>query len=396
MAVNVNKVKQKAEEEAAKAAARAAGGARYWSPQGGKNSVRFMPPWTSEGDNADQFWREVYVHWSIGADDSGEGGQSFACPAQTPHGPGGACPVCQHVAQLRATKDPADMELANNIRAKQRFYSNVVDLEDPVYTSKDLEEWKGRQEDKTRECPFKIGDSKIQVFSYGPMIYKDLLDLFCEADISDLNGGRTIVITREGLGRETKYRTRPEFAPTPFSVKGRSIEEALVNLDNLMPFAPPEQMAAAIEGKTAPAQRQVPASKPAPQLPAANPASAGTGTSKPPAAAAQKPAVQQPKPTLPVIQTPPASTAAPADAPPCYKDLVTLNKTDPECVGGQKGADIFDPCPFVTDCDNAIKASQAPATPSRRAAKKAPVVQQPTEQSSEVDDLEAEMRQSLE
>lgn len=390
MGVDVNKVKQKAEEEAARAAARQSGGFKYWSPAVGKNNVRFMPPWTTNGDNANQFWREIFVHWGIGADDAGEGGQSFACPSQTPFGPGGACPVCQYVAQLRATKDQADMEMANNLRAKQRFYSNVVDLEDAVYTSKDVEEWKGRQEDKTRECPFKVGDTKVQVFSYGPMIYKDLLDLFSEADLSDLNAGRTIVITKEGQGRETKYRTRPEFSPTSFSPKGRPLADVLVDLDRLMPFAPPEQMSAALNGEAyTPPARQVGSGKQAPQLPPAN--AAPTPTPAPKAAApAQK--VQQPKPTPAVLPQAPAEPEG--EAPPCFKDLTTCSKTDAECVGGQKGQDIYDPCPFFKQCDAAMEASKAPAAPpARRAAKKAPAA---PAQASEVDDLEAEMRQSLE
>lgn len=399
--VDVNKVKQKAEEEAAKAAARQAGGFRYWSPKGGKNKIRFMPPWTAEGNNANQFWREVFVHWGIGADDAGEGGQSFACPTQTPFGPGGACPVCVYVAQLRGTKDAADMEMANNLRAKNRFYSNIVDMDDSVYTSKDVEEWKERQEDKTRECAFKPGDTKVQVFSYGPMIYKDLLDIFCETDISDLNGGHDVIITREGTGRETKYRTRAEFSATAFAPKGRAISEAVIDLDRLMPFAPPEQMAAALNGEAPAPRQQVPAAKPAPQLPAAN-----TG-----AAAAPKPtpAVQQPKPT-PAVQPKPTPAPAkqqslpqtpPADeAPPCFKDLQTCNQGDAECVGGQKGEDIYDPCPFFTDCHAALVASQAPAAPpARRAAKKTtptvPAAAAAPAQSQEVDDLEAEMRREL-
>jgi hypothetical protein len=404
MGVDMGKVKQKADEEAQRALSRQAGGFKYWNPKPGKNRVRFMPPWTVQGPNANQFWREIYVHWGVGTDE--DNAQSFACPVKTPHGPGGSCPVCHYVEQLRATKAPEDAELANQMRAKQRFYSNIVDLDDPTYSDKDVQEWKARQDDKTRECPFKEGDTKVQVFSYGPMIYKDLLDVFCDQgiDITDLNTGHDVVITREGSGRETKYRTRPDFNATVFAPRGRQISDVNVDLDRLMPFAPLEQMTAALTGTpTAPSsQQQVPAGKPAPGLPAAN---TGTQAQAQPRTQAAAPRTAAPNPAAapqqqmavsqqPVQQQKALPQAPPEDAPPCYKDLKTCNGQDAECVGGTKGDDIYDPCPFFGACNDAKVAASQPKTPSRRTAKKTPTVPD-TSQSESVDDLEAQMRDSL-
>jgi hypothetical protein len=414
MGVDAAKVKQRAEEEAQKAAARAAGGFSYWSPKGGKNRVRFMPPWKHcehggsdrcqlpECKTADNFCREIFVHWGIGASDSNENGQSFSCPVQTPHSPsGGSCPICVHVAQLRATKDAVDAEMANELRAKQRFYSNIVDLDDPVYTSQDVDAWKAKQDDKSRECGFKPGDTKVQVFSYGPMIFKDLLDIFCEVDISDLNGGHDVTITREGKDRETKYRTRAEFNPSAHVLRGRPINEALIDLDRLMPFAPPDQMQAALRGEVAPA---VAAGKPVPALPAATTQPAAQPQAALPARQTAPAARPAPAPAAKPAPAPAAQPVAaaplekPADSPDCWHDLKTVNPADAECVGGQKGQDVYDPCPYFQSCQSAKLASLQPKpTPGRRtAAKKAmPTVPQTTAQPESVDDLEAEMRQSL-
>jgi len=35
----------------------------------GKNKIRVMPPWTEEGTNAYQWWREVWTHWGVGPDE---------------------------------------------------------------------------------------------------------------------------------------------------------------------------------------------------------------------------------------------------------------------------------------------------------------------------------------
>ena len=72
--VDMSKAKKKAQEEADRAAARASysGSLIYWKPKQGKNKIRVLPPWTDDENspNANQFWREVYVHFGVGENDT--------------------------------------------------------------------------------------------------------------------------------------------------------------------------------------------------------------------------------------------------------------------------------------------------------------------------------------
>lgn len=378
MGVDVSKVKAKAEEEAQRAAQRTATGFKYWSPKAGKNRIRILPPWTAQGANANQFWREIYVHWNIGLDE--ESSESFPCPTRTPNGTGGVCPVCVYVDKLRATKDPADAEMAQNYRAKQRFYSNIIDLEDPTYTADDLNEWKARQNDKNAETPFNIGDSKIQVFSYGVMIYKELLDYFMDVDISDLSKGHDVIITREGVGQQTKYRTRIDHVPTQFPFRAkRAIEDVLINLDALMPFVPENEMLAALPDNPAFAPAQ-----PRAQVAQAQPKTLPAAVSAPTTTTLGGVEFQRPQAAVKAVP----AVAAPVEYPPCFKDINVHSETDAECIGGKKGGDEFDRCPVYEECHAAIVALSAP---KRRTAKKASA----TGNDASADDLEAQMRASL-
>jgi hypothetical protein len=142
MGVDFEKIKKKAAEEKLRAAKRNFTKANFWTPKDGSNEIRLLPPWTNDPDNENcgLFWREIYVHFGVGADGENKG-RIFSCPQRSPDGPKTSCPICAHVESLYATQDPVDAEVAKDIRAKQRLYSNIIDLSDPVYVKKDLEQW---------------------------------------------------------------------------------------------------------------------------------------------------------------------------------------------------------------------------------------------------------------
>lgn len=381
MAIDFAKLLNKAKEEAQRATGggRGAGRVKYWKPRDGKNRIRLMPPWSTDPSNvnAGQFWREVYVHWSVGQNGRDEeNGASFSCPVKTPGGPGGHCPICVQVDRLRATKDPVDAEMAKDLRAKQRLYSNVVDLDDPTYTPADIGEWRESQQDKDRECPFSVGDTKVQVWSYGPQIFKELLDVFTDQiDITDLSKGHDVILTREGKGRETKYRMRISPTPTKHNFVG-PVAERLVDLDRLMPFTAPENMQAALTGAPMPAVASLPPVRASANF-APGPASDNDFS------------LADFKPVVPKSLQAPAPTE---DPPRCFKDPNVHSATDPECVGGSKNGEVFDPCPFFGPCQSGVQALTAVRpTASRRAAAK-PVT---PEADDSIDALEAEMRRSL-
>ena len=389
--VDIGKMKQRQEVEDAKEAARAAGGFKFWSPQLGENRLRFMPPWTEEGPNANDFARESYVHWNIGPE---EKGVTFTCPVRSPNGPGGDCPACVHVKALRATEDAADQEMAADDAAKQRFFSNIVDLDDEFFTAEDVTAYKTKNQGG--DCPFEIGDTKVQVFSYGPMIYKDLLDIFADnIDITDLDTGWDIQIKKTGKGKTgTSYRVKLDnnkgecaFA---FKSEKKTLADRLVNLDNLMPYKSLEDMNAALSGVVV--GSQMPAGAPPPQLPAA---------SAPPANTQPAPA---PAPSNGAAPTSAVQVAeAPEEEPPiCFKitegENAFFNETDAECIGGEKdlggddGIQVFEACPWFAECKS--HCNPEPVKKKRRGRRKAAAAPAPGT-GDPVDSLEAEMKANL-
>lgn len=392
MGVNMDLIKQRAQEEEAKALARSAGPFRFWTPVAGKNKIRIMPPWTDEGKHAGLPYREVYTHFKVGLDEDSQ--KTLTCVTKTPSdGPKQVCVICAYIEKLRATQQPGDAELAQGMAAKQRFLYNIVDLNDPVFTDQDVAEWKASQQNKDSECPFAVGDTKLQVYTSGSMVWGDLMNIFSDAgvDITDFNSGHDVILTREGKDRRTKYSARANMTPSPFILKGRPLVEAQFNLDKLSPFPNEQQINDAMLSLGAPVSA---GSNGAPSLPPPSQAVRPPQPQLPPTQAAPAPA---PAPQAAPTVTPSAQVVSPPDAPGCYGDKETCNPDDQECVGGQKGKDIYDPCPFFQNC-HTIKFGPSPEkkAPSRRtAAKRAvPVVPNIT-QSSDVDDLEAEMRNAL-
>src|SRR5258706_2411143 len=115
MGVDRERVKQRLDEEHQRAAARAQGGVKFWKPKQGENRIRLMPPWKTRAHpkpcrcevchNADDFCREVYLHWNVGT--SEENQQTFTCPVRTPPNKGSNCVICGYVDQLRGSGDAA-------------------------------------------------------------------------------------------------------------------------------------------------------------------------------------------------------------------------------------------------------------------------------------------------
>jgi len=243
---DIKKAQQKAAEEAARAAAMGNFGPMpFLKLKSGKNRIRVMPPWTDEGKNAYQWWREVWTHWGVGPDD--ENKKTVACPKKTPQLDGAAtdCPVCDEVERLRATGDPADLEEAKALRARMRVFVNAIDLDDPEWTQENIDEMIGAgvEEDRLPE----VGDPKIQVLGFGSMIFKELLDYYNdEIDMTDLEEGYNVIITKEGKDLNTKYRVRLEKnvsqAPVPDD------DPKLHNLDMVQQVKSAAEITAIMEG----------------------------------------------------------------------------------------------------------------------------------------------------
>ncbi len=261
MGVDLQKQKEKKQEEARKVAERLARQlqrtVQRWKPKTGESKIRLMPPWTSEGHNANNFANEVYLHWHIP-------GISYPvlCVAQTP-GQEGVCPVCELYEQLKASDSPEDQELAKEVRAKVSYDSNIVDLKDPVYKQTDVDAFE--EENPGVECPFTVGSTKVQVWSYGVTLYKNFLDIFASGvDITDLSTGFNINLTREGKTREnTKYRMILEPDRSPFVPKGDiDLMEKIYNLDAMHQAKDPDELRALVSGEVSPEKALTPKTAP--------------------------------------------------------------------------------------------------------------------------------------
>lgn len=244
--VDMDKAKKKAAEEAAKAARQNFGPRPTWQPKPGKNRIRILPPWTDEGHNAFQWYRETYVHWNLGPEDE-DRKSSVTCPMKTPPENISPCPVCEYVEQLRSSGDPANLEEAKRIKAKMAVYVNMIDLKDPTWTEENIEELQANNvpEDRLPE----VGEPKVQVYRFGTMVFKDLLDYYTDdVDLVHLDEGFNIVITREGKPGDinTKYRVRTE--PKPSRAPVPDDDPKVHNLDMMKPILNPQQIEAVMEG----------------------------------------------------------------------------------------------------------------------------------------------------
>lgn len=237
MPVNLKKIDQKLQEDAQKEAQKNIGQIRNWKPVIGRNQIRLMPP----AEGLEDYCKEVYTHWQVGNDKS----PPFTCQVQTP-GLSGGCPICDEVNRLRATNDPVDQDTANKMRAKREFVANIVDLNDPTFSQEDYDSLVSAG----REATFDVGDTKIQVFRFGPMIYGQINNVFAalKKDLTDLTTGRDIVLNRTGKGKENTKYTATALDPTPFENVGAPVLSKLYNLDAITAPRIVSDMQAALSG----------------------------------------------------------------------------------------------------------------------------------------------------
>lgn len=138
---------------------------------------------------------------------------SFACPRL--NGAKRACPACRKADELRATQNPADFELAGEIRASKRVYANVI----------------------SRAAP----ERGPIIFAFGKLIHEDLMALAHNPDWGDLSNptadGYDVSITRTGTGkRDTKYKVAGARDCTPLSEDPEQVQAWLEMMHDLNRF----------------------------------------------------------------------------------------------------------------------------------------------------------------
>jgi len=141
-----------------------------WLPREGENRIRILPPWNNEGI----FYKEVLFHWA-----SSTRNQTFPCRRTI----GDSCYICD----LADSKRMVNREEYQKLKPRKRFYMNILDR---------VREFEG-----------------IQIASVGVKVLTQILQYFCDpewGDLTDVNSGRDVIITRSGQGLDHLRRLLSE------------------------------------------------------------------------------------------------------------------------------------------------------------------------------------------
>jgi hypothetical protein len=206
MAINIDKMRQKLD------ALNTKGGDKkllFWKPQEGEQTIRIVPD--ADGDPFKEFW----FHYGV-ADEVG-----FLCPKKN-HGD--SCSVCNFTSELYSTKDEEDRKVANQLRAKQRFFSPVVVRS---------EEAEG-----------------VRLWGYSKTVYESLLNYVLNpdyGDITDPESGTDLVVSYGKKAGQMFPTTDvlPRRRPSPLSndtSKARDWMETKLPYDTLFASKSPEEV----------------------------------------------------------------------------------------------------------------------------------------------------------
>jgi hypothetical protein len=152
---------------------------------------------------------------------------SFNCPRMMARRP---CGACKKADELRATGNPADFDMAGEIRASKRVYANVINRANP-------------------------GRGPI-IWAFGKTIHEELMALAHNdewGDFSDpTDAGYDIIITRKGTGkRDTRYKVNGARDCTPLSDDAAQVTawlDMLHDLDRFMRVPSDEELARMLPG----------------------------------------------------------------------------------------------------------------------------------------------------
>lgn len=175
-------------------------------PAAGKHTYRILPSWRGGDDK--QFWHDFSMHF-IKTTESIKAGNKpaavYICSSKTFDKP---CEVCAAIEKMMAvsTDDDTTKQL-KEAKSAQRYLMNVLHL--------------------TGDEP-----DKPQVMEVGTGVFEGVCNLIGEyGDITDLNEGIDLVITRSGTGLDTKYAVMPAAKSKPVN---KSVMSGVTNLDEFV------------------------------------------------------------------------------------------------------------------------------------------------------------------
>lgn len=253
-------------------------------PTDGRGRYRILPSWRGDGQ---QFWHDFGQHFVKNA--AKEITAIYMCTDKTFGRP---CSVCEAIGQgIKSATDDYTMEILKDARSTGRVLLNVLHLDGPT-------------------------PGEVQILELPPTVFGQVIEIAQEWEeagesIFALNGGKDIIVSREGSGKNTKYTSQVAAKSLPVDP---SVLAKLHNLDEYVRQESSEQMARALNSV-----RSVSGLLPAPSassgLPAAaSAAGAATLVDDDPYAAAPPP-VRRAAPAESVEDVTPRPVVRPAAAP---------------------------------------------------------------------------------
>lgn len=178
----------------------------FWHPKEGDNIIRILP----YGGTSQPFYIRFYRHF-LGAQER----RSVIC--RKTYGEDEYCPACEAVELLRQRSDVESRRLASEVRRRERFAFNILDMNE-----------------ETR---------RPMVWEVGARVFEAILSLFLDPEYQDIDSpvrGRNIKIYRTGRGRnDTRYSVRP--AATPSQIPQEVLSQ-VINLQELFKVPSVDEM----------------------------------------------------------------------------------------------------------------------------------------------------------
>lgn len=162
------------------------GGADFFKFENGENRIRIIPP----APGVKRFFVRRATHWNVveGGIEKGEG-DNFNCPRALDKT--AKCFLCDRVAELEASDDADDKKLAKELRARSQWMYAIVDLDDV--------------------------EAGIQICGFPKTVHEAVGQYVADddyGDISDLDDGYNLVVTRKQQKKKITYDTRAKKNPS--------------------------------------------------------------------------------------------------------------------------------------------------------------------------------------
>jgi len=187
--VDINALRQKYEEINKKPGGSGDFLDKFLMMDEGSTNVRILP-WKNDEDG---FYAESGIHR---INDT-----NYHCPRVK----GDPCPLCDLNHRLWQTKNDANIEIAREIKARKRYYMNVVDRR----------------------------DGKVKILSMGIKLFSKILDAFLDEDFGDLTNlkeGWDFKIVKEKSGPWPSF---DKSAPRPKSTPAGTDAESATWMDEI-------------------------------------------------------------------------------------------------------------------------------------------------------------------